>query len=299
MNKFFQFLFGLLLAWNELPCQAQKWSLQDSLIFWSDVMLCSTEPKFRTYAAEQFELLMDQNLSSKFQLIESIDFKNRIVKITNPRDGFTIFTWQYETDHGEWNYSGIARLPQGKVIQLSRESRNYAKINYENFDPSVWYGAMYYAAMPSYEISQSTVLPVMGFAQDHQGSKYRIVEHIVYNTESLSFGAKVFKMQSEGQGTELKNRLVIEYSKEANCAMEYDEQTQTITFDHIAAQDGQYNTSGNLLRIPDGTYESIQWDGTVWNHTLQLPVQYLKEAPREKPILDSKNKDLFGRPRKS
>jgi hypothetical protein len=59
------------------------------------------------------------------------------------------------------------------------------------------------------------------------------------------------------------------------------------------------NEANRTYFYPDGTYEGFEFRNGNWKYIEKLKVEIQKSAPREKPVLNDKSKDIFGREKDS
>ncbi len=271
-------------------CQSESWLPSDSLDFWSDVMFNSKKYEYRDLGAQHVK-----DFLSRPQLIHSNPKLNpNIVKLM-PVDGlFQLYTWQYEGQEGNWIYDGVMVLKSGALIKLTREERDYERIRFETFNADTWYGAVYFYLIPKTFGSDDHYI-LIGFAQNGNNEKFKIVEPLSLVNGRPIFGKAEFIALDEDNKKEIRNRIVIRYSQEANCSVTFNEAENQIVYDHITSYEDP--NSPNLIRfIPDGTYEAYDYKNGVWNYVEKLKNTEVKTPPREHPILDNKSKNIFGKP---
>lgn len=274
--------------------QTAIWTKADSLLFYSDAMLTCTVPKFREAAAEKFKPLLLEYLNAVKPSDDNLNFENRIAVIQPSNQDFTLYSWQYQSQENEWKYEAVIRWSSGRINELTREIRDYNRIRMEVFGESNWYGAMYYFILPILENTKNEYT-LFGFAQDQQDYKYKIIETITVEDEKLTFGKPIYRISDDQGGTDKFFRQVIPYSKESNCVVEFNEAENEIQYDHIATITDNFTPANKILKIPDGSYESLSWTGTYWKHDPHLKIEPLNQAPRTKPVLGNDNKDILGR----
>lgn len=267
---------------------------KDSLIFWAEVMHKSEVPKFRIEASKIVNQLIYQNAEKLWN--DSSYYFPGLVVVTSPDSMFKILTWQFQSSPYQWQYGGIILLPESKLMTLNYEKRDYVKIRREQFQADHWYGALYYQVIPKVFDKNNPYYILFGFAQNHRREKFKIIDAVYFKPDSVSFGFKNLVLKDETSEEFSANRQIIRYSQNANCALEFDGDQDRITFDHIARIENPREST--ILYIPDGTYENLYLEQNQWKHELKMENIILKEAPREKPILDQRPKDLFGKEKK-
>jgi hypothetical protein len=206
---------------------------------------------------------------------------------------FIIISWQIEYDSKDYRYYAYIFQPGAKPLLLESTERNLDRINYESFNNDNWYGILYYQFLP---VVVDGYYTLFGYRFAKNGLKYRIIELLKNDNGKLIFGAPLFKIIDKEGEEDYLYRKVIPYSLSANMQISYDNSLNLIYYDHI----DNYTDpkSGEILLVPDGTFEAFELKDNTWVYIPYHQLQKLKQAPREKPILDSKNKDLFGRKKK-
>ena len=256
-------------------------------------MVHSVTPAYRKMAAGEVSKHTESVLSAG-----SLDTSVQITGFMALRpvdQSFTLYTWQYETEKGLWNYRGMIKLADGSLIKLTNEKRDYLKIRRDPFDQDHWYGALYYQISPRFYGNADPYYVLIGYAQNNRKEKFKIIDAISIRNGKVEFGFKGLTLE-ETKGEEYEaSRQVIRYSPEASCAVSFD--GDQIVYDHMTRVD-DLRGGGPALYVPDGTYEALEYKDGKWRHISQLENTQMNEPPREKPILDSRPKDLFGRPGK-
>lgn len=289
--------YKTIIAILFLPClmlgqkQEIAWTAEDSLLFWSDIMNTASEGKFRSLAAKQFESAVKNYISKNHNL--PIDFKNKIAVLQNDNKTWIIATWQWQSEDNEWHYGGIYKSPSNQTITLQFESRNRSKINYETINANGWYGAMYFHQIPT--INNDKEIIVFGFAQDAQGYKYKVIEPIKLSDNDIQFGNAIFSKTLENKEKDILSRIVLQYSSESGCSLNYDTESGEILYDHITLFPESIGANGKPLRIPDGTYEAYKKKNDQWDYIERVPNQILNTPPRSKPEKPHENVDILGR----
>ena len=262
LRFFILFLFSFPLT---LQCQVidTKWDDAQNLLFWSDVMNTSSEGIFRSSAAKIFE-----------------------------KQSWFIATWQWKDENELWQYRGLYRSKVGKLIPLEFEKRNMLKLNYEIIESNAWYGALYFYLV---ENDNKGSLLSFAFAQDEQGFKYKIIEPIHLFDDHIQFGKLIFQKKEKDKSDDVLSRIVIQYSGESGCNLNYDTDTREILYDHIATVTETVAQNGKLLKVPDGTYESFKKKSDYWEYIERVPNQILSKPPSDNRERPKEKLDIMGR----
>ncbi len=265
----------------------------DSLKFYGDAMFSLRSAEHRKFANEQFI-----NLSKKLIITTKdtslLAFHPSFLAVQTKDHLLKMITWQVELDHQQYIYYAFVFIGNNTPFLLQSKERNLDRINYELFTANNWYGALYYEFLPNKLDGYYTVL---GYRLSKNGLKYRIIDLIKIESNTLTFGAPLFKTTDKQGEEDLLFRKVIAYSPSANMLIKFDDISRIIYFDHIEKYTDP--KSGEILLVPDGTFESFELTEQFWIHNSYHQLEKLKTAPIEKPAIDSNNTDLFGRKKKS
>lgn len=293
-GRFLLLVFGLLnLVSPESRAQSALSTGLDSLKFWGEVMVNSSTPAYRKIAAEEVGRHLESTLASG-KLDSAVQIPGIIA--LRPSDlSFTLYTWQFESESGLWNYRGLVQDKDGLLVKLKNEKRDYLKIRRDPFDQDRWYGALYYQISSGTYGKSEPYYVLLGFAQNNRREKFKIIEALRIRDGKVVFGFDDLMIEENKDEEFAASRQIIRYSPEASCAVNFED--NQIIYDHITRVEDA-RSDGPALYVPDGTYEALEYKGGKWKHIRQLENTLLKEPPREKPILDNRPKDLFGRPGK-
>ena len=80
------------------------------------------------------------------------------------------------------------------------------------------------------------------------------------------------------------NRFILEYKKEVQVSMNWNEEKNVIIFDKLVSQVNDPHRKYTF--VPSGQYDGLRWDNETWNYVRDLiPVTILEdgEAPSDPP----------------
>ena len=178
-------------------------------------------------------------------------------------------------------------MQDGSIIEWKDHTGTITDLEYETFDPSYWYGALYYN-LEYFEQGGESYFLLYGFSQLDEFTRRKVLDVL---------GKGIFE-KSRGEGRpDIKNRLELQYSADAGVTLNYNPEMNLLIFDHLAAQAGRLPGQGIAL-YPDGTYEGYEWKNGKWVYKEKIFDTILEEAPRPKPVLGNKQKGLFGQDKK-
>lgn len=266
--------------------------------FYADVIANAGAPENRQKAHKQFKKLMDNWIESDDFSIDQAEQINWL-SVKSPEDkSFAVITWQLKIDENDYSYFGYI-WKNGKVYPLSEE-KNMEDAEYNILSNNEWLGVLYYNLIPIKKGEQDYFV-LFGY-NGHKDYEHRKVADVLYFENDVPvFGTEIFKKQMEGERGVIKNRLILDYSVDANVSMNYNPTLGMIVYDNLIPVMGQIAGQG-LTLLPDGSYSGYKWDGEYFVFVEKLYDQVLDDAPFPKPILGGdgagkKSKDLFGRER--
>lgn len=264
-------------------------SPSDSLRFYGDAMFSLKLSRHKDFAEKHF-LDLAKRLIQKNEDSILLTFHPAFVTTESKDQMIKIVSWQIEIESNVYHYCSYIFVKNEKPVFLKSVTRNMEKINYESFNSENWYGALYYHFLPE---TINGYYTVFGYRFSNEGYKYRIIELVKIEKGSVQFGSPLFKATTGKDDEDLMYRKVIGYSASANLGLTYDEEVKMIYFDHIDIITDP--KSGEILRVPDGTFEAFELKNNYWNYIPYHKLKLLDTPPMEKPILDKRKKDLFGK----
>ncbi len=268
-------------------------SAEDSLRFFGDAMFSLKLPINKSYAESRF-LELANRLVQNNKDSNLLKFHPSFIITGSNDQSVKIISWQIESDFTDYHYCAYFFIKDLKPVFLKSINRNLDRINYETFNQENWYGAMYYHFLPETINGYYTIL---GYRFSKEGYKYRIIDLLKIHNGMVEFGSPLFKSVSEDGNEDFLYRKIISYSPSANIIVKYDEESKMIMYDHVERFIDP--KSGEVLRVPDGTFEAFELKNNYWNYIPYHKLQNLETPPREKPVLDNRKKDLFGREKRN
>lgn len=267
---------------------------EDTLAVLSYAVINDSLPEFRFAACRN----MITTLVKALKLENSFQYpfeRLKTVSIQYPRDSsFRIFTWQLYVDKDEYHYYGAIQMNSEKLqlFPLIDRSGTVANVEQEELTPEKWYGSVYYNLRECDSPSGKYYL-LFGFDGYEFFHKRKIVDVLYFRDGKPVFGAPVFIAQESGKPVQEKKRLLIEYSAAASVRVNYDEALELLIFDHLIPTKGQYGEG--MTMVPDGSYEAFEFKKGLWYYKTKVFDQISDEAPRPYPVLETREKDIFGK----
>ncbi|MFW6267539.1 MAG: hypothetical protein ACOC1E_00245 [Marinilabiliaceae bacterium] len=181
--------------------------------------------------------------------------------LLSPDKRLKTVTWNVEDLNGTHHFYGIMAVRQDDslIVKELNDGRNDIETPESmELDASNWYGAIYYEIVPS-KYQGETGYTVLGYNGKDSYSQERIIDFIrVSSGGDLYFGAPVFDYQGQR-----RQRLIFEYSNQANMMLRYDEQDDRIVMDHLAPRSPRYEGDRSYYG-PDFSYDALKFDGEKW-----------------------------------
>ena len=138
---------------------------------------------------------------------------------------------------------------------------------------------------------------MFGFDGHSFFNRRKIIDVLSFEDNKAIFGHPVFVKKENGQITEEKSRILMEYSARSSVKLNYDLIQESILFDNLISI-GPLGPNEKDSFVPDGSYQGYKLSDGLWEH---IPKMFCDcpmndgDAPRPTPVLDSeKPKDLFG-----
>lgn len=285
-----KFRVGLLAIFLfTIRLHGQLHNAVDSLQFFGDAMFSLKVHSNRAFAESQF-LELAKRLIVDVKDSSLLNFHPSFISTQSFDKNIKIVSWQVESDDYQYHYYAYFFTPASKPVLIKSVSRNLERMNYETLNSENWYGALYYRFIPGNIEGYYTIL---GYRFSTQGFKYRIIDFIRMKDKKPEFGAPLIRLDSTQNNEDRLYRKVIAYSPSANASINYDETDKIIYFDHIVLMTDP--RTGEIMKVPDGTFESMEWKNDFWQYNSYHKLQQVDSPPREKPVLDKRKKDLFGR----
>ncbi len=267
------------------PDKKQLAKIEDSLVVVADSMYNAFIPDERPVYCEKFvkQLLRALSTPNSYQYGFPA-LSKRINIIAPPDNSFRIFNWLVVGADNRIRYYGAIQQPSEELklhplIDYTRELGKFAEDSV--LTNSKWYGALYYRIVPT-EVKGTKYYNLFGLNSSGLVSNKKVIDPMRLTEDGVVFGAPVFNVSSEHTQGRI-NRFIIEYKKEVQASLNWDEDKKMIYFDKLISQVNDPNRK--YTYVPSGQYDGFRWDYGQWNYVQDLiPVQNFKdgEAPAPK-----------------
>jgi hypothetical protein len=221
----------------------------------------------------------------------SFDSLITVSKLYAPDSSFKIFTWQIMKDFSYYRQRGAIQMKTAdgslQLFPLFDASHFIKNPNDSLRDNKQWIGAIYYKILLNYAGSKK-VYTLLGFDENDARSNKKWIDILTFTEDNKPlFGGRYFQYATDD--TKPKQpcfRFNVEYKKDARLRMLYDEEDETIVFDHVISESNE--PANKYTLIPDGTYEGFKWIQNKWVHIPKISQLNLGNgnAPQENLLLD-------------
>lgn len=182
----------------------------------------------------------------------------KTITISNSSDQrFRIFSWHVENNDGSFRYYGAIQINAGpstlQLIPLNDQTANIKAPMDSLLINKNWYGCQYYKIIPVTSTPRPYYI-LLGWKGYNHSKTQKIIEVLTLDNKSAQFGKVIFDGHKDWK---YKFRVVFEYSKQVSMLLNYDNNSKTIVFDHLApphpAQENDFSYYG-----PDLTYDGLK-----------------------------------------
>lgn len=254
------------------------------LAFYADAMINADKAEHRIFASQKFEELFTKELEYKDSY--SQEFKElEWISIVYPNDkSFRTISWQVNL--GEGNYKYVSFLQTEDQLWSIGDEGDMALDEYGKIQWIEWGGALIYNIVES-----GDTYTLYTFRYIDEYTKVKTLESLNINGEYAELGYDQFQ---DGEGAlDYKDRLVLEYSSDANATLNYQETNNRIVYDNLIAVMGRMDGQGPTM-VPDGSYKSYDLVNGKWRAKDKLFDQVMQSPPRSTNRQKAK-KDILGR----
>jgi len=215
----------------------------------------------------------------------------KTVSVLESVDGdFKLVSWQVRFLENKSKYYGFIVFPDGSYVQLKDNSDFTQDLAFESVTPESWYGALYYSIK---KLEENKYL-IFGFNQIDQFKNAKVLDMIHVKDGTVTLGEEIFEDKNDLDT--YQNRIILTYSGDASVNLNYNPGLEMIVHDHLIQRMGQLEGQGPT-NVPDGSYEGYKLENGKWMYKEKIYDHSYGEnnAPRPKPILNKKKKNLFGK----
>jgi hypothetical protein len=264
-------------------------AMEDSLITTADSMYTAYIPDTRPAYCERFVRQLVKALKVPDSYKYPFDNLSKKINIMSPDDNsFRMFNWNIIPTPVTSRYYGAIQMPteQLKLYPMVDYSEDLGHNATDSpLSHTKWYGALYYRII-THEVDGKKMYTLFGLNASNPISNKKVMEPLTITDAGPVFGAQIFNINSETTPGLPIYRFILEYKKEVQVSMNWDDDMKVVYFDKLVSQVNDPNRK--YTYVPSGQYDGFKWQDDQWKYMADLiPVQTLKdgEAPSgEKPF---------------
>ena len=265
-------LFLATIYFNTSICQSLKPKDAKNILNSEDSMkhVVSTILKGITFEDRRksdsiFTKLLVRSLKTSYSYNYRFSTLDNISILYPPDSSFRIFTWQLMVDDNQFVHRGAIQMKTAdgslQLIPLFDKSNSFENPEDSVCSNSNWIGAIYYNIVQK-KYNNKNYYSLLGFDEHGLATNRKIIDVLYFENNKAIFGGDFFVTPSEGPNPNKRNRIVIEYKKNAAPRLNYDSDMNMIIKEHLISENNMPNDKSTL--IGDGDYEGFFWKDGKW-----------------------------------
>lgn len=297
LNKIFPVLLASFLMTGTVAKAQQDItllrSIEDSLVKVVDSMyetkIPDEMPEFNAKIVRQ--LVRALKIDGSFNY--GFDSLAKRLNIIYPEDkSFRIFNWAIAPEENIRRYYGAVQMNSDKLklyplVDCSADLTKGAEDSV--LQGGKWFGALYYKILTR-DVDGQTMYTILGVNGASPIVTRKLMDPMVITEKGPVFGAPIFNIRSQNNPDQRIKRFIIEYKKQVQASMNWDDEGKYIYFDHLESETNDPNRK--YTYVPSGQYDGFRWVDGYWNFIPDLiPVDQLKDgaAPVPQPYKGREN----------
>ncbi|HDR68039.1 MAG TPA: hypothetical protein ENN61_03200 [Bacteroidaceae bacterium] len=209
------------------------------------------------------------NIVKEFETVlaeeQSFDYSwsklDKIGIIASQDSQIKIFTWHLPLSRDHYSYFGLiqTRPKKDRVRLFLLQDNHQMKQDREEIDqsPENWHGKLYYSIVDK-AYKRNVYYTLLGMDYNNSISTIKTIEVL-----TIRRNRPVFLKQRFSDGTDLKDRIVLEYSSQVAISVRYNQQMDQIVFDHLVPFHPVY-TGNYEFYGPDGSHDGFEFVDGIW-----------------------------------
>lgn len=274
------------------PDLATLRSKEDSMKTIAPKIVMSRDAAERFRSDSLFTRVLVRALKVPYSFQYPFDSIKNISRLYAPDSSFRVFTWQVVKDETLARRHGAiqVRTQDGslKLFPLIDKTMLIGSQLDTVTSPESWIGAIYYRIIKTRHENRD-YYTFLGYDENTMRSTKKRIEVMYFDASGKPvFGGPFFSFQEDTLKKPVQSRFWIEYKKEGNARMQFDEDLDMIVYDHLIPENGEKDK--RYTYIPDGDYEGFKWKNGKWVHVDKVFNFALKdgEAPVGAPVTEDK-----------
>ncbi|HLO82941.1 MAG TPA: hypothetical protein VK166_18385 [Chitinophagaceae bacterium] len=269
-------------------------SKEDSLKTIAPKIVMGREAAERFRSDSLFTRVLVRALRQKNSFLYPFDSIQNISKLYSPDSSFRIFTWQVVKDESMARRHGAIQMRTSdgslKLFPLIDKTSIIGSPMDTVTNNDSWIGAIYYKIIRK-DHQGKAYYTLLGYDENTMRSTMKRIEVMHFdNAGKPVFGGSFFSFREDTLKKPEQARFWIEYKKDGNARLQFDDEMDLIIYDHLIPENGE--AEKRYTYIPDGDYEGFKWVDGKWVHIDKVFTFKLKdgEAPAPIPL----GEDKFG-----
>ena len=255
----------------------------------ADSMFDAFIPDERVTYSEHFAKQLVRALKIPNSYLYPFDkIKDKINIIYADDNSFRIFNWAIVPTLVTKLYYGAVQMP-GEKLKLYG-LHDYTEELGRGAEDSIltngkWFGAIYYRILSREVEDGRKIYTLFGLNSSSPISNKKVLDPLTIDERGLTFGAPIFGVASENFPQHRVNRFILEYKKQSEVSMNWNEEKQAIVFDKLVSQ--MNDPHRKYTFVPSGEYDAFRWGNNTWNY-IQGFIQATILQDGEQPPTDDK-----------
>jgi hypothetical protein len=265
---------------------------EDSLKMIGPKIVMAREAAERFRSDSLFTRILVRALRTPYSFRYPFDSVQNISKLYAPDSSFRIFTWQVVKDENMARRHGAIQIKTNdgslRLFPLIDKTSLVGSPMDTVTNNETWIGAIYYKIIKT-EHQAKPYYTLLGYDENNMRSTMKRIEVLHFdNAGRPLFGGPFFSFREDSVKKQDQARFWIEYKKDGNARLQFDDEMNMILYDHLIPENGE--TGKRYTYIPDGDYEGFKWNDGKWVHIDKVFTFRLKdgEAPTPVPMGDDK-----------
>ncbi len=288
---FSTFLFFVAPALSAQITSQQKIELtqkEDSLTPLAKLIIQSEDASVRFRSDSLFTRMLVRSLRIPNSFYFPFDSLTTVSRLYSPDSTFRIFTWQVSRDEQIHRRHGAIQMKTTdgslKLFPLIDRSNLIVSQQDTVTNNEWWIGSIYYKIILKEHLGKK-FYTFLGYDEHSIRSTKKRIEVMHFNENgSPIFGGVFFNFSQDSILQKDKSRYWIEYKKNGNARLLYDEEMDLIMVEHLISETNE--PVKKFTYIPDGDYEGFKWIKGKWQHIEKVFNFKLEDgqAPAEIPL---------------
>jgi hypothetical protein len=267
---------------------------EDSLRDVASKIVMAREAADRFRADSLFTRMLVRALKIPYSFNYPFDSIINISKLYSPDSVFRIFTWQVVRDENLNRRHGAIQVRTNdgslKLFPLIDRTSVISHPVDTVTNNEWWLGSIYYKIIQK-KFNNTDYYTLLGYDENTMKSTKKRIEVLSFDGAGKPvFGGPFFSFEEDSVKKPMQTRFWIEYKKEGNARLQFDQEMDMIIYDHLISENNEPDKK--YTYIPDGDYEGFKWKNGRWVHVDKVFNFALKDG--EAPVIVPLSEDKMG-----